>query len=61
LYKIKEKQERTIEKTFEPKRLTEREYIEQVVFPVLLPSLELMLAQAKMHKCFEVKFNLASI
>lgn len=39
----------------EVKKLNEKEYIEQFVFPVLLPCLELMLAQAKLSKCFERK------
>ena len=32
----------------------EREYIELVVFPILLHALELMLNEAKTRKCFEV-------
>lgn len=36
-------------------KLTEKEYIEKLVFPVLLPALEEMLARAKQNRCFERK------
>ncbi len=36
------------------KTCTEREYIETLIFPTLLPILESMLAEAKKHRCFEV-------
>ncbi len=54
IYKPKNPEPEIVEKKIEIEKLSEREYIEQFVFPVLLPALELMLAKAKLHRCFEV-------
>ena len=35
-------------------KCTEREYLEEFVFPILLPALEKLLAEAKNYRCFEV-------
>ncbi len=37
-------------------KCTEREFIEHLVFPVLMPALEKMLDEAKKSNCFEVCF-----
>lgn len=44
-----------IENTFDRNNCTEKEYIENLVFPTLLPALESMLEQAKLNRCFEVR------
>ncbi len=37
-------------------KCTEREYLEEFVFPILLPALNSLLNEAKKYRCFEVKF-----
>jgi hypothetical protein len=36
-------------------KCSESEYLEHYVFPVLLPALDSLLAEAKKYRCFEVK------
>lgn len=35
-------------------KCTKREYLEEYVFPMLMPALEHVLKEAKQHRCFEV-------
>lgn len=40
------------------KNCSEREYLEEFVFPILLPALDSLLNEAKKYRCFEVNTSL---
>lgn len=42
-------------KSFDINKCTKREYLEEYVFPLLMPALESVLVEAKKNKCFEVR------
>nr|XP_044998974.1 IQ domain-containing protein K [Jaculus jaculus] len=44
-------------KTIEPKTCSPREYLEEIIFPILLPGMANLLHQAKKEKCFERKIT----
>ena len=53
-YKAEMEVQKTPRLSFDKNKCTKREYLEEYVFPLLMPALESVLMEAKRNKCFEV-------